>query len=149
MYPVLIDLEKIKIVVFGGGKIGTRKVQGLVAEGSCPVVIAPEITNQLEILFSEGKISWQKRVFQKGDTTDFQMVFICTNQKEVNQEILEETSSTQLVNDTSDKNNSNFYNLALLKQKDFSVAITTHGQSPTRSKAIKNKIKDILEKLPI
>lgn len=147
MYPVMLKLEKLKIGVFGGGKIATRKIQELVAAGGTPIVIAPEISPALQQLVTEKKIHWQERGFKKNDTTNFQLIFIATNQPVINQEILAETREDQLVNDTTEKSHSNFFNLAMLQEKDFGIAVTTFGKNPSRAKQLKLKIKELIQEL--
>lgn len=147
MYPILVKLTAMSILVVGGGKIATRKVAGLVAAGGQPVVMAPSITPQLAKMMERGEITWQQKVFASGDTAGFQMIFACTDQPEVNQEIAAEIQPGQLFNDTTLKERGNFYNLALVSENGVGLAVTTFGKDPHRSKQLKTILSEFLHKL--
>jgi len=145
MYPILIDIQQLSVLVIGGGKIATRKVCGLIEAGAKPTVIAPNFSDTLQTAKRNGTILLRERSFQYGDTTGFQVIFICTNNPAVNQAVLNETTPRQLVNDTTNQNNSNFFNMALIKEKDFGIALTTKGENPRKTKRLKEKIQALLK----
>lgn len=147
MYPILINLNRLDVLVIGGGKIATRKIRGLVEEGGQPNVVAPEVTDELEALMKDGKIILQKRPFQASDTKGFQLIFICTDNEAVNQQILQETTPHQLVNDTTRQSRSNFFNMAFVKEGDVGLAITTGGKSPQKTKKLRAAVQNFLKSL--
>ena len=112
MYPILIDIQQFSVLVIGGGRIATRKVCGLIEAGVKPTVIAPNFSDTLLTAKKSGKVLLRERSFQYGDTTGFQVIFICTDNPAVNQAVLNETTPRQLVNDTTNQSNSNFFNMA-------------------------------------
>lgn len=144
MYPIMIDLSYRSILVIGGGVIATRKIQGIVEAGGYPMVIAPQLTNELQLLLEANKIQYQPRIFQTGDTKGYEMIFICTKHPEVNQCILSEVSPNQLVNDTTKHENSNFYNMGVIRDTDYLVATSTYGKNPSLSKRLARFIKKSL-----
>ncbi|MDT2523903.1 precorrin-2 dehydrogenase/sirohydrochlorin ferrochelatase family protein [Enterococcus raffinosus] len=145
MYPILIDISQFSVLVVGGGKIATRKVCGLIEAGAKPTVISPKFSDRLLTEKKNGTVVLRERSFQYGDTNGFQVVFICTDNKAVNQAILNETTPRQLVNDTTNQSNSNFFNMALIKEKDFGIALTTKGNNPGKTKALKQKLQSLLK----
>ena len=147
MYPILINLSRLDVLVIGGGKIATRKIKGLVEEGGRPVVVAVKATEELLDLAQTGKIILQERPFQAGDTKGFQLIFICTDNEAVNQQILQETTPQQLVNDTTKQSRSNFFNMAFVKEGDVGLAITTGGKSPEKTKKLKRAVQAFLKSL--
>lgn len=144
MYPILIDLSKFSILVVGGGTIATRKVEELILAGGRPVLIAPKVTTRLYELSVAKKIDWKKHKFEKGDTKKFQIIFICTDNKEVNTQIVAETTDDQLVNDTTNKKNSNFFNMDTIREEDLILSISTQGNSPSKAKKLKAQLKKFL-----
>lgn len=149
MYPILIDIKQFSILVVGGGKIATRKVCGLMEAGAKPIVIAPKFSETLINAKENGLVILRERSFQYGDTNGFQVIFICTNNAAVNRAILNETTPRQLVNDTTNQSNSNFFNMALIKEKDFGIALTTGGENPKKTKLLKEKIRSLLKGISI
>lgn len=149
MYPILIDIQQLSVLVVGGGKIATRKVCGLIEAGAKPTVIAPTFSETLLTAKRNGLVLLRERSFQYGDTTGFQVIFICTDNPAVNQAVLNETTPRQLVNDTTNQHNSNFFNMALIKENDFAIALTTNGKNPRKTKQLKEKIRSLLKRITL
>lgn len=145
MYPILIDIQAFSVLIVGGGKIATRKAKNLVEAGSVPTIIAPIVTDELQSLAEAKRVIIKQRVFRKGDTKNFHLIFICTNDEITNQQILKEATPEQLINDTTNQARSNFFNMAVIKEQDAAIAITTQGKSPTQTKKLKERLQDFLK----
>lgn len=145
MYPISIDVKRLAVLVVGGGKIATRKVKDLVAAGGRPTIIAPEITEQLAKLIWQRDLEWKNRPYQTGDVKAYHLIFICTNQAVVNQSVAAEIEPYQLVNDTTKPARSNFFNMALIKARDYGLAVTTFGANPRKSVELKKTLQQWLQ----
>ena len=143
MYPVMINIREKKVVVVGGGKVAARKIKTLLAEQAAVTVVSPTLHADIP----QAEIQWLARPYQTGDLEGAKLVFACTDQAEVNRQIMEDGAPSQLVNNTGDKTFSDFYNVAIARKKDMSVMISTNGLSPSRSKEIRKKIEAILDQL--
>ncbi|EGD38806.1 MULTISPECIES: bifunctional precorrin-2 dehydrogenase/sirohydrochlorin ferrochelatase [Streptococcus] len=143
MYPVMINIREKKVVVVGGGKVAARKIKTLLAEQAAVTVVSPTLHADIP----QAEVQWLARSYQTGDLEGAKLVFACTDQEEVNRQIMEEAAPSQLVNNTGDKTFSDFYNVAIARKKDVSVMISTNGLSPSRSKEIRKKIEAILDQL--
>jgi precorrin-2 dehydrogenase/sirohydrochlorin ferrochelatase len=146
MYPIMLDVAKLSVLVVGGGKIGTRKVRGLIDAGAKPVVVAPTISQELQAFQAAAQISWLAREFNVGDTRQHNLVFICTNDSQVNQAVLAETTPDQLVNDTTHKAHSNFFNMGVIHREEYDVAVTTWGTNPRKTRQLTEKIRQQLNR---
>ena len=143
MYPVMINIREKKVVVVGGGKVAARKIKTLLAEQAAVTVVSPTLHANIP----QAEIQWLARPYQTGDLEGAKLVFACTDQAEVNSQIMQDAAPSQLVNNTGDKTFSDFYNVAIARKKDVSVMISTNGLSPSRSKEIRKKIEAILDQL--
>lgn len=143
MYPVMINIREKKVVVVGGGKVAARKIKTLLAEQAAVTVVSPTLHADIP----QAEIQWLARPYQTCDLEGAKLVFACTDQAEVNRQIMEEAAPSQLVNNTGDKTFSDFYNVAIARKRDVSVMISTNGLSPSRSKEIRKKIEAILDQL--
>lgn len=141
MYPIMVDLTKRNVLIVGGGTIATRKAKGIISAGGMPVIIAPEISDELQKIVNQYDLQYEKRSFQLGDTTGYDLIFICTNQPKVNQKILAEVKSNQWVNDTTKHENSDFYNMSTIREDRYLVATSTYGKNPSLSKRLRRFIK--------
>lgn len=142
MYPIMVDLSHKPVLVVGGGKVARRKVQGLLAAGADVTVISPQIEPELKAM----NIRWIQRQYQSGDTAGAVIVFACTDQATINQQIYRDASPACLVNNTGNKAESDFYNVAWTQVDDLSIMISTQGRSPERAKQVRQEIYDFLKK---
>lgn len=142
-YPVFLQVKHFKCLVVGGGAVATRKVEGLLAVGALPVVIAPWITEELKAFVKGNQLEWQPRVFMKGDTSDFQLIIAATNNAEINRAIrVEATFANLMVNDVSDPEGSNFHAPAIVRREPLELAIGTSGTVPYLSRKIRMFLED-------
>lgn len=137
-YPIILDLANKKIAVVGGGKIAARKINSLLAIKVSPTVISPKLENSIPL----EQIHWIQDYYQRKYVMTMDLIIACTNNLQVNRQIVQEATACQLVNDTSEKNYSNFYNMATITQNDLLIGLSTIGKSPAKVK----KIKKMLEK---
>ena len=138
MYPVMMNIQNKPVVIIGGGKVAARKIKTLLSEGAKVTVISPEINEAIP----KSQVEWIQRSYQTGE-----LVFACTDNQEVNEKVMEEAHPSQFVNNTGDKKNSDFYNVAIASNKELSVMISTNGLSPSRSKEVRKKIEQLLDQL--
>ncbi|UBH14635.1 precorrin-2 dehydrogenase/sirohydrochlorin ferrochelatase family protein [Macrococcus armenti] len=142
MYPVMLDINEKNILIVGGGQVATRKVQGLMNEGANVTVIAPEVTDVIK----QSDVTIVQQPFKHQDISAFNIVFIATNDKAVNDAVMERIEKHQLVNDCTNQQRSNFFNMASLIYGEMRIMISTEGSNPIKSKNFKNKLKEILNK---
>lgn len=147
MYPILVDLSQLQILVIGGGRIAHRKITGLIDAGGQPTVLSPELTPQLQELATAGKLTWLQAGYTPGATRGFQMVFCCTDDPSVNQQVAAEITPEQLFNDTTQQDRSSFFNMAYVHDETIGLAATTFGRSPKQAKALKGKLQEWLREL--
>ena len=143
MYPVMMNIQNKPVVIIGGGKVAARKIKTLLSEGAKVTVISPEINEAIP----KSQVEWIQRSYQTGDLEGAKLVFACTDNQEVNKKVMEEAHPSQFVNNTGDKKNSDFYNVAIASNNELSVMISTNGLSPSRSKEVRKKIEQLLDQL--
>ena len=83
-FPLFVDISEKKIVVIGGGAIATRRVKTLLPFAPQIVVVAPEVTGELEELENEKKLTIFHREYQREDIYDAWMVLVATNDPKLN-----------------------------------------------------------------
>lgn len=146
MYPVMINLDQLAVLVIGGGKIATRKVRGLLEAGGHVTVIAPTSTADIQQWQQEHQLTLKSRPFMPGDTEGFDLIFICTDQTEVNAAVHQEIKETQWVNDATCHEKSRFYNMGVIREKNYLVATSAYGKNPCLAKRLCQFIKKSLIK---
>ncbi len=137
-FPILIDLRKFSVVVIGGGEVATRKVKNLLEFDCSPVIIAPQVTKELEQIITEKKLTYIQRKYQKGDLQGFNLVFVATDDPQVDSEIVEESKKNCcIVNFADQPELCNFIVPSYIKRGDLTISISTQGKIPFLSKHIR------------
>jgi cobalt-precorrin 5A hydrolase/precorrin-3B C17-methyltransferase len=141
-YPVtLIHMEGVRAVVVGGGKVGQRKVEGLLKSGAQVRLISPEATPALQDLARSGQLEWLARPYRQGDLEEARLVFAATDRREVNTEVTAEARRLGLLCNVADRpEEGSFHVPAVHRQPGLIVAVSTAGQSPGRARQIRDKI---------
>ncbi|MGF7185591.1 precorrin-2 dehydrogenase/sirohydrochlorin ferrochelatase [Desulfitispora alkaliphila] len=141
VYPMHSKLENKPCVVVGGGEVAERKIKKLVSAGAKVTVISPDITTEIEILRSKGKLKVLKRPYAYGDMSNFFLAICATDIKEVNQEAARECDQHNiLVNVVDDPDMSSFIVPSALHRGDLTISITTGGASPGLARKIKKDL---------
>ena len=145
-YPINLNVKNKKCLVFGGGKVATRKIHNLIKCGATVMVVSPKITASLVRKVTEKKIAYIEQVYKKDmlDNSVF-LVFAATSDLSVNQKIATEASRKNiLVNVCDSAALSDFILPAFLRRKGMTISVSSDGHSPKQSKQLKNYLKEIL-----
>lgn len=128
-------------MVVGGGKIATRKVEGLLEAGGNIVVISPEVSPELEKIIQEQKVEWLFRKYFPGDLNDAFIVIAATNDPGVNVQIWEEASDKNiLTNVVDDPAHCNFIAPAVVRRGEMTIAISSGGNAPALSRHLRQEL---------
>lgn len=145
-FPLFVNLSRKKILVFGAGRIATRRILSLLEFGADIAVIAPEYTNEIAGLAGENRLELKQRSYLPGEIDMPYMVLAATNDCKVNNDIYAECKTKGIpVNVASDKNKSDFFFPGIVIEKPVVVGITASGRDHGKVKALTLKIKDLLK----
>ncbi len=81
--PISINITNKKILLIGGGKVATHKGQIIARFAQNVTVIAPEFTDEIKQL----PFSFIQKTFDPTDLIGFFLVYVCTGDHELNQQI--------------------------------------------------------------
>ena len=144
-YPGLLDLTDVPVLVVGGGEVAARKVEGLLAGGGTPDVLAPEVTDVMAGLLATFGLVHRRARFADGDTEGYRIVFAATDDREVNAHIAGEALQRGIwVNVADDPEASSFHVPAVLRQGDAVVAASTGGAAPLLAAALRNRLAEVV-----
>ncbi len=136
MYPLMMNLAGKSVLVVGGGVVAERKIRKLLSEKAIVTVVSPTLHQKID----PQKIRWQQRNYQQEDLMGATLIFACTNDQQVNEEIKKAAHPYQWVNVTSNKQISEFYNMAVIQENGLTIGISTQGNSPMRSKKFRQEL---------
>jgi precorrin-2 dehydrogenase / sirohydrochlorin ferrochelatase len=140
-YPVFLEMKDRRCVVIGGGAVAERKVEGLVAAGANVTVISPGMTDGLKELLKQDAIRHVAREYQASDRAGYDLVFVATDNSEINAAVFSEARSLRIwVNSADDPDHCDFILPAVIRRGDLTVAVSTGGASPAVTRAIREEL---------
>lgn len=145
-FPLFVSLSGKKIVVVGGGKIATRRIQTLLPFCDGITVIAPEITEELKPLAEEGSVlHWHKKAYEREDILDADLVLACTDSKDLNDGIAAVCRCLGItVNHCGDKTKCDFYFPGVAACGSLVVGVTAGGTDHKKARKLTEKIREML-----
>lgn len=138
-YPIALNIEQKKIVIVGGGVIATQKLRTLQGYGAHVTLISPTITDEANTLLQSLNGVWQERGFDPADVEGAFIVFVATNNKEVNEAVSAAVNDQQLILRADDVSKGNMLNQAVVRRGALSIAVCTDGASPSLTRKLKQR----------
>lgn len=146
-YPIALRLAGRSCVVVGGGRVGARKVRGLIAANASVTVISPALCDDLQALADEGAIEVQIKAYVNGDLAALKpvLVFAATDNPAVNRAVADEARRCgALVNTVDDGTAADFHNMPSARRGMITVAVSTGGNNPTLAKTLVSRLADVI-----
>ncbi len=142
-FPMFINLENKKVVVFGAGKIALRRVKSLINTKCNITVVAPTILNDF---YNIQNIEIIKDNYNEKYLKDAFIALAITNDNDINNKIyLDCKKNNVIVNVASDKNKCDFFFPAIIYKNDYTVGICGDGKNHKLIKDTKNIIENFLD----
>ncbi|WP_459501030.1 NAD(P)-binding protein [Bacillus sp. C1] len=140
MYPLTLRIEKKRVVVIGGGRVAAFKIVPLLQEGADIVVVSRELDKSLVGLVEAKKIRWFQKQYEKSDIEGAFLVVAATSDPKLNESIVKDAPSNQLVNVITNPESGNVHFPATIHRGKLNVAVSTGGASPKLAKKIRDDI---------
>lgn len=138
----MVDLTDRPVTIVGGGHVAYRKYRKLLDEGAKITIVSPTIDERID----QTKVNWVKAKYSKELLSDADLVLACTDNKEVNEKVYAASYPHQMVNNTSDKHHSDFYNVSTYKYDGYVYSISSLGRDPFATKKKREALQNWLEK---
>jgi precorrin-2 dehydrogenase/sirohydrochlorin ferrochelatase len=139
LLPVALNVAGKRCLLVGGGRVAERKARSLLECDAQVYVIAPELCACFAPL--RAQIEYSQRVFQSGDCHGFDLVFACTNRKEINAAVANEARTSRIwCNIADDPPSSDLHTVAAVRRGDVCIGISTGAASPGLARHLKEEI---------
>ncbi len=149
---VNLNLQGKVVIVIGGGNEALKRINSLLKEKCQIIVISSTINNQIKNLVKNKKIKFKKQNIQDASILSIHkpyMVITTTNDKKLNQKIINDAKSKKIIAYSSDNPElSDFSNPAIIDFEDLiQIAIFTGGKSPAMAKKLRIESEKIFKKI--
>lgn len=140
-FPVCLKIAGRQCLVIGGGRVGERKVQGLLGHGALVTVVSPELSETLAALHRSGTIDWLPRLYQEGDLAGVFLVIAATDDPGAQERIHAEAEARNILLNVADVPKwCNFILPATARRGDLSLSVSTAGKSPALASTLRQAL---------
>jgi precorrin-2 dehydrogenase/sirohydrochlorin ferrochelatase len=137
-YPICLNITNKRCVIVGGGEVGARKAEGLVACGARVVVLGRKLAFPLEKMKQEGRIDHIEVDYAASYLRGAFLVIGATDSAEVNEKIAADARAQGiLVNIADDPLRCDFILPAVVRRGDLVISVSTGGKSPALAGKLK------------
>jgi precorrin-2 dehydrogenase/sirohydrochlorin ferrochelatase len=142
-YPIHLDIQGRNCLVVGGGAVGTRKVETLLACGAQVTVVSPAASEALRSLAAKGAITLTRRDYASEDLSDIFLVIGATDDEALNRRISADAERRQILCNIADRPEAcNFILPSILQRGDLTITVSTSGKSPAFAKKLRRSLAD-------
>jgi precorrin-2 dehydrogenase/sirohydrochlorin ferrochelatase len=145
-FPLYLKMDKIKVLIVGGGKIATEKLEKILDFTTDIMIISPFICDEAKEYIEINNLPFDVRKYVKNDIKEFDIIVVAVDDLTLQKEIFEECKLyNKLCNSVDSVDYCNFIFPAYIKKGGLTVSISTSGKSPAVAKHIK---KYLAKKIP-
>lgn len=145
VYPVMLDVHDRPCLVVGAGPVGTRKVEGLLAQGAVVTVVSPELSTRVQALRDDGKITVAMRPYEPTDLDGCWLVIAATGNETVNQAVYDDAQAARVwANCADEPDRCAFILPAVHRDGQITISVSTGGASPSLAKWLRDRLADAL-----
>lgn len=144
-FPLILNFENKKVVIFGGGKVGERKAK-LFSKVARVTIVSREFTPSIKKMARNGTVELIQvdlsREYIEEQVRDAFLVIAATNNSKINKEIEEIAYKYNKLLNKVDDPETQVLIPSIVKKGDILIAISTSGQSPAMSKYMRKLIQE-------
>ncbi len=142
-YPVFLDLGDVLVLVVGGGRIGARKAEGLVAAGAHVRLVAADVSEHVE---RDLLVEVRERPFELIDLDDVRLVVTATGDRDTDRRISTAARDRGIWTNAADQPvDCEFILPAITRAGRVTGAISTDGASPALAGYLRDRLAELLD----
>lgn len=143
MIPLMLDVSKYKVLLFGAGKVGFRKIKPFFENGSSITVVSKSVSEPLpkEVSFKEADVSKISEDELSSLIKDYDVIISALPDKNLNEKVCKTAEKFAKLCNSSD-GDGNFMLPAAFCDGDFTFAVSTNGKAPAVPRYVRNCIRE-------
>jgi siroheme synthase-like protein len=146
-FPVFVKLEKLRVIIIGGGKVAEEKLSAII--GNAPDtrvrLVSKVFSPSLRKLAARKNIELITKPFEESDLEWADIVFSAVNDRKTSGLIQAAARKLKLLHNAADKPElCDFYLGSVVQKGNLKIGISTNGKSPTVAKRLKGILENTL-----
>jgi uroporphyrin-III C-methyltransferase/precorrin-2 dehydrogenase/sirohydrochlorin ferrochelatase len=144
-FPIFLDTTDLTCLVVGAGEVAARKVELLLKTSADITVVAPWVCDTVQRFAKEEKIKLFVRPYCDSDMTNKQMVFVATDNSEINKQIHDEARVQKiLVNVVDNTPLCQFITPSIVDRSPIIIAMSSGGVAPVLLRYLRQKLESVI-----
>lgn len=140
--PISLNITNKKIAIIGGGLCALQKIKVLLKFTNQITVISPQIDSEIENM----AVNIIKDIYKIEYIKDAYLVYVCTNNNKVNNEIGNDCEKLgKLCNRADQPKVSDFHSPAIAQTPNFVIGISSKNKEPRKTVRLRDKIETLLD----
>jgi siroheme synthase-like protein len=148
LFPVFIQLERLRVLIVGGGPVALEKLNAVLANAPCTriKIVAKQFSEELlAIATNKDRVELIHKSYSSGDLYDADIVIVAVNNIITAEEIRNDAKARKiLVNVADTPALCDFYLGSIVQKGNLKIAISTNGKSPTVAKRVKETLNEVI-----
>lgn len=147
LYPVFLKVNKLNILIVGGGNVGHEKLHFLLksSPNANVEVVARKFLPETEELAKKHNLKITKRRYKKKYLKSRHIVIAATNDEKLNKRIYTHAKKRYLLANIADTPElCDFYMGGIVNKGHVKIAISTNGKSPTTAKRLRQFFEEVI-----
>jgi uroporphyrin-III C-methyltransferase/precorrin-2 dehydrogenase/sirohydrochlorin ferrochelatase len=144
-FPIFLDTTELNCLVVGAGEVAARKVELLLKTSAHVTVVAPWACSTILRLVEQQKITLHTRPFAENDLEAKQLVFVATNDTNLNANIHKLAKAQKiLVNVVDNIPLCQFITPSIIDRSPIVIAISSGGVAPVLLRYLRQKLESLI-----
>ncbi|MFK7919742.1 MAG: bifunctional precorrin-2 dehydrogenase/sirohydrochlorin ferrochelatase [Ilumatobacter sp.] len=142
-YPIFLNLDGVSVLVVGGGRIGARKAEGLIAAGAMVRLVATEVSSHVD---RSAMAEVFEKPFDESDLDGVRLVVTATGDHHADQTISAAARARSIWTNAADQPVDCEWILpAITRAGRVTGAISTDGASPALAGYLRDRLAEIID----
>lgn len=126
--PMLVEASGLRVLVVGGGAVAARKVRQFAQAGAVVRIVAPTLDEELEQLVVARGLAVERRLYERADIGDAQLIVAATDDRIVNAGIARDAdAASRLLNAADHSGDGNFAMMAAHRRGPLTIGVSAGG----------------------
>jgi uroporphyrin-III C-methyltransferase/precorrin-2 dehydrogenase/sirohydrochlorin ferrochelatase len=144
-FPIFLDTIDLTCLVVGAGEVAARKVELLLKTSANITVVAPWACDTVQRFAKEEKIKLIVRPYNESDLSNRQMVFVATDNSELNAQIHDQARAQKiLVNVVDNTPLCQFITPSIVDRSPIIIAMSSGGVAPVLLRYLRQKLESVI-----
>jgi uroporphyrin-III C-methyltransferase/precorrin-2 dehydrogenase/sirohydrochlorin ferrochelatase len=145
-FPLFVNLDKLPVLVVGGGEIAERKINLIIKANANVEVLARKFTPNVEQIISKKKLKKIKKSLDISTlSSNYSLIIAATDNKQVNKKLFNFAKKNNILINVVDQPELCTCTFgSIVERGDLVIAISTGGSAPVFARNLREKLETLL-----